>query len=79
MVVLSGELFDALEVNAARTGNHKRAALRPHLAETGALDYAYRRAEDFAARARAELEALHPSPSRTILQSLCARVVHRSS
>ena len=28
MVVLSGELFDALEVNAARTGNHKRAAVR---------------------------------------------------
>jgi hypothetical protein len=28
VVVLSGELFDALEVNAARTGNHKRAAVR---------------------------------------------------
>ena len=28
MVALSGELFDALEVNAARTGNHKRAAVR---------------------------------------------------
>ena len=28
MVVLSGELFDAMEVNAARTGNHKRAAVR---------------------------------------------------
>ena len=28
MVVLSGELFDAIEVNAARTGNHKRAAVR---------------------------------------------------
>jgi Tetratricopeptide repeat len=27
-VVLSGELFDAIEVNAARTGNHKRAAVR---------------------------------------------------
>jgi hypothetical protein len=26
--VLSGELFDAIEVNAARTGNHKRAAVR---------------------------------------------------
>jgi len=26
--VLSGELFDILEVNAARTGNHKRAAVR---------------------------------------------------
>ncbi len=28
MVVLSVELFDAIEVNAARTGNHKRAAVR---------------------------------------------------
>ena len=28
MVVLSGELFDAIEVNAARTGNHRRAAVR---------------------------------------------------
>ena len=28
MVVLSGEMFDAIEVNAARTGNHKRAAVR---------------------------------------------------
>ncbi len=26
--MLSAELFDALEVNAARTGNHKRAAVR---------------------------------------------------
>jgi tetratricopeptide (TPR) repeat protein len=28
VVALSGELFDILEVNAARTGNHKRAAVR---------------------------------------------------
>jgi tetratricopeptide (TPR) repeat protein len=28
VVVLSGDLFDAIEVNAARTGNHKRAAVR---------------------------------------------------
>jgi tetratricopeptide (TPR) repeat protein len=28
VVVLDGELFDAIEVNAARTGNHKRAAVR---------------------------------------------------
>jgi octaprenyl-diphosphate synthase len=63
----------------AGPGNHKRAALRPHLAEAGALDYAYRRAEDFAARARAELDGLEPSPCRAVLESLCGRVVHRSS
>jgi hypothetical protein len=28
VVALSGELFDAIEVMAARTGNHKRAAVR---------------------------------------------------
>jgi hypothetical protein len=28
VVALSGELFDAIEINAARTGNHKRAATR---------------------------------------------------
>jgi hypothetical protein len=28
VVALTGELFDAIEVNAARTGNHKRAAVR---------------------------------------------------
>ena len=28
MVALTGELFDAIEVNAARTGNYKRAAVR---------------------------------------------------
>jgi hypothetical protein len=39
VVVLSGELFDAIEVNAARTGNHKRAAVRmSRLAEQAAPD-----------------------------------------
>jgi len=39
VVALSGELFDAIEVNAARTGNHKRAAVRmSRLAEQAAPD-----------------------------------------
>jgi octaprenyl-diphosphate synthase len=63
----------------AAPGNHKRAALQPYLAETGALQYAYRRAEDFAARARAEVDCLTASPCRSILESLCDRVVHRAS
>jgi octaprenyl-diphosphate synthase len=63
----------------AGAGNHKRAALRPHLEETGALEYAYGRAEDFAARARAELTCLPASSCRTVLESLCDRVVHRTS
>ena len=39
VVALSGELFDAIEVNAARTGNHKRAAVRmSRLAEQAATN-----------------------------------------
>src|SRR5439155_1539123 len=39
-------------------GNHKREALRPYLMESGALLYARRQAEEFAARARKELDCL---------------------
>lgn len=59
-------------------GNHKREALRPFLQENGTLQYAGRRAEEYAARARAELQCLAPSDSRTILEQLTERVVHRS-
>ncbi|HEV3256576.1 MAG TPA: polyprenyl synthetase family protein [Gemmataceae bacterium] len=62
----------------ASTGNHKREALRPYLAETGALRYAGDRAEEFAGRARAELECLPPSDCRHILELLTDRVVHRN-
>jgi octaprenyl-diphosphate synthase len=58
-------------------GNHKREALSPYLNESGALEYARQRAEDFATRARAELECLAPSPFRAILETLPDRVVHR--
>jgi octaprenyl-diphosphate synthase len=60
-------------------GNHKREALQPYLADSDALAYATRRAEDFAGRARGELDCLPPSPCRSLLESLCTRVVHRSS
>ncbi len=58
--------------------NHKREALRPCL-EEGALDYARRRAEELAARARRSLEALPPSPCRAVLEAMTDRVVHRES
>jgi octaprenyl-diphosphate synthase len=60
-------------------GNHKRQALRPCLAESDGLDYARRRAEDCAARARQELVCLPPSACRTLLETLTDRVVHRSN
>jgi octaprenyl-diphosphate synthase len=59
--------------------NHKRDALRPILAKSGALDYAQRRAEEYAAQARAEVVCLPPSPARGILETLADRVVHRNS
>jgi octaprenyl-diphosphate synthase len=59
-------------------GNHKREALRPHLAESGALQYAKRRAEEFAAQAQAELACLPGSEARAVLAKLTEQVVHRS-
>jgi octaprenyl-diphosphate synthase len=64
-------------LNAA--GNHKRAALRPCLAESDGLEYATRRAEAFAAAARRELACLPASPSRAILEAMTDKVVHRNS
>ena len=40
------------------SGNHKRAALQPHLHESGALTFARRRAEEYAQQSRRELECL---------------------
>jgi hypothetical protein len=45
VVALSGELFDAIEVNAARTGNHKRAAVRMSRLAAQATASAMSRAE----------------------------------
>jgi octaprenyl-diphosphate synthase len=58
---------------------HQRQALRPYLADSGSLHYASQRAEDFAARARAELDCLDPSECRSLLETLPERVVHRHS
>lgn len=60
-------------------GNHKRDALQPYLQESGALDYAHRRAEDLAARARAELDCLPPSSSRTLLERAAESAVRRKA
>jgi octaprenyl-diphosphate synthase len=59
-------------------GNHKRESLQTYFRESDALEYAQRRAEEFAARARAELNCLPPSECRAILEALPDRVVHRN-
>ncbi len=61
----------------ASPGNHKREKLAPELETNGAIAYARRRAEDFAARAAAELVCLPASPCQAILDQLAERVVHR--
>ena len=60
-------------------GNHKREALRSLLLDSDALDYARGRAEEFAARARAELACLAPSECRAILEMLTERVIRREA
>jgi octaprenyl-diphosphate synthase len=60
-------------------GNHKREALSSYFAQSDALAYARHRAEEYAVRARTELNCLVPSSCRTILETLPDRVVHRSS
>jgi octaprenyl-diphosphate synthase len=79
-------LQDAPAEKAARVrhilrtpGNHKREALRPLLLDSDALDYARERAEEFAARARGELECLPQSECRMILEVLTQRVIQREA
>jgi predicted Zn-dependent protease len=45
VIALSGELFDAIEVDAARSGNHKRAAVRMRTLATEAAPSEMSRAE----------------------------------
>jgi octaprenyl-diphosphate synthase len=56
----------------------QRETLRPLLARAGSLDYARRKAEELAARARRELGCLPPSPCRTLLEAVTEQVVHRN-
>ncbi len=60
-------------------GNHKRESLESYFRRSDALDYARQRAEEYAARARAELDCLPSSECRTILEILTDRVVHRNT
>ena len=58
-------------------GNHKREALLPELHAFGSLEYARRKAEEYASSALADLECLPPSEGRAVLETLAERVVHR--
>lgn len=71
------ELVTRLRTLLASPGNHKRETLRPYLEQAGSLRYAGRRAEEYAAKARQELQCLPASEGRTILEGLTERVIHR--
>jgi octaprenyl-diphosphate synthase len=56
-----------------------RRQLRPYLESSGALDHAWNRAEEFAAKASRSLDLLPDSPARSVLRNLTTYVVRRSS
>jgi len=74
----SAETASRLRQILGSPGNHKRETLQPYLTESGSLRYASRKAEEHAAKARAELNCLPPSECKSILELLTDRVVHRS-
>jgi octaprenyl-diphosphate synthase len=55
----------------------ERSVLQSYLAQSGSLAYARRRAEELADQARDDLHCLPPSPFRSLLEAIPARVVHR--
>jgi hypothetical protein len=63
VVALSSELFDAIEVNAARTGNHKRAAVRMSRLAVQASSGGMSRAEAHMRAGEQWLLADDPSPA----------------
>jgi octaprenyl-diphosphate synthase len=75
---VSSETAARLRQILSSPGNHKREALQPFLMESGSLRYASRKAEEYAANARAELTCLPSSECKSILELLTDRVVHRS-
>jgi octaprenyl-diphosphate synthase len=74
----SDETTSRLRQILSSPGNHKREALQPFLMESGSLRYAGRKAEEYAAKARGELNCLPASECKSILELLTDRVVHRS-
>jgi len=75
----SADKVSRLQQILSSPGNHKRESLRPFLVDSGSLGYASRKAEEFAGKAKTELNGLPSSECKSILELLTDRVVHRSS
>jgi octaprenyl-diphosphate synthase len=73
----NAERRERFEKMLAAPGNHKREWLQPELEASGSIDYARRRAEEYANLAAAELNGLAPSEAKAVLEHLTDRVVHR--
>ncbi len=69
----------AVERILASDDADRRIDLQPILEETGALSYARRRAEQFAAAARREIDSLPDSPPKQMLALLTQFVTRRSN
>ncbi len=72
-------LADRVRQILRSSAGNKRELLKPCLVESDGIDYARRRAEELAVRARRELNCLPPSPCRSILEAITERVIHRST
>jgi octaprenyl-diphosphate synthase len=74
----------AAEADAVRhllraPGPRQREQLQPYLARTGSIGYARRRAEELAAKARAALDVLPASESRSVLAQLTDWAIRREN
>lgn len=70
---------EQLRTMLVASGNHKLEQLRPALEQTQALNYARRRAEEFAKAAAGRLERLATSPCKDVLLALTKWSVSRES
>jgi octaprenyl-diphosphate synthase len=70
--IVLGELLSA-------EGNHRRGALQPWFERYAAVDYARRRAAEFAEAARRAIDPLDPSPATEALGALTRFVVNRDA
>ena len=78
LATLPGDEADRLRDQLLHPNGDARAALRPLLETSGALDYAWDRAQDFADSARAALDALPASRARDVLTQMTYYVLRRA-
>lgn len=75
----SAETAEAVRQLLMETSPEHRLGLRPYLEESGALDYAWQRAQRSVAHALGALEVLPDSAAKQVLRVMAQYVVRRSS